>query len=278
MNQAQAHPDANASADPVPAIEVRDVHMSFGSTKVLRGVNTTLHRGKTVCILGGSGGGKSTLLKVLVGLLNPTAGQVELDGENLCGLNEKELNRVRRKFGVMFQSGALLNSMTVAENVALPLRYHTRLDDETIDTTVKIKLMQVDLLHAADRRPSEISGGMQKRAAVARALALDPQILFYDEPSAGLDPIATSRLDQLINQLRDSMGMTSVVVTHVLESVRRIADHIVMLDKGQVILDGTLDDLDASDDPRIIQFRTGEMAGPNTGVTSEDAYLADLLM
>ena len=263
--------------DDNPIIQVVDVHKAFGPTKVLTGVNFRVKRGSTCCILGGSGGGKSTLLKVMIGVLKATSGSVQLDGQNICALSGSALEKARRKYGVMFQSGALLNSMTVHENVALPLAYHTRLDDETIDTTVKIKLMQVDLLHAADRKPAEISGGMQKRAAVARALALDPKILFYDEPSAGLDPIATSRLDGLINQLRDTMGMTSVVVTHVMESVRRIADHVVMLDKGQVILNGTLDDLDASDDPRIVQFRTGETDGPNTGVTTAQQFLQDLL-
>src|SRR5690606_34237632 len=158
------------------------------------------------------------------------------------------------------------NSMTVAENVALPLEHHTKLDREIIETMVKIKLQQVDLLHAADRRPSAISGGMQKRAAVARALALDPKILFYDEPSAGLDPIATTRIDQRINKLKTTMGMTNVVVTHVMESVQRIADHIIMLDKGRVILDGTLDDLMESEDPRVRQFRTGDLQGPGAGV------------
>ncbi|MEM6751027.1 MAG: ATP-binding cassette domain-containing protein [Planctomycetota bacterium] len=264
-------------AAPPPVIEVRDVELSFGATKVLQGVNFELERGKTLCVLGGSGGGKSTLLKTMIGVLKPTAGRITLNGHNVCTAAGPELDRIRRGFGVMFQSGALLNSMTVAQNVALPLEYHTKLDAETIDTTVKIKLHQVDLLHAADRLPAQISGGMQKRAAVARALALDPRILFYDEPSAGLDPIATARLDDLVNQLRDTMGMTSVVVTHVLESVRRIADRIVMLDKGRVILDGTLEDLEASDDPRIAQFRTGETAGPNSGVVSEQQFLRDLL-
>ncbi|MEM7681621.1 MAG: ATP-binding cassette domain-containing protein [Planctomycetota bacterium] len=268
----------NDAADtPAPMVTVRDIELSFGATKVLRGVNFDLERGKTLCVLGGSGGGKSTLLKAMIGVLQPDAGAITLNGQDLCGAKGAELDKIRRGFGVMFQSGALLNSMTIAQNVALPLEHHTRLDQETIDTTVKIKLHQVDLLHAADRLPAQISGGMQKRAAVARALALDPRILFYDEPSAGLDPIATARLDDLINQLRDTMGMTSIVVTHVLESVRRIADRVVMLDKGKVILDGTLDDLETADDPRIAQFRSGETAGPNSGVVSEQQFLKDLL-
>lgn len=259
-------------------IRVKNLVKRFGTVEVLRGVTFDVKRGETLCILGGSGGGKSTLLKCMIGVEPATDGHVVIDGDDIVGMKERELDAVRRKFGVMFQGGALLNSMTIAENVALPIEHHTRLDADTIDTMVKMKLHQVDLLHAADRRPSAISGGMQKRAAVARALALDPKILFYDEPSAGLDPIATTRIDQLVNKLKTTMRMTNIVVTHVMESVQRIADHIVMLDKGQVILDGTLDDLMESDDPRIKQFRTGDLAGPGGGVTSTEQYHRDLLM
>ncbi len=261
-----------------PIIQVEDVTLRFGAVEVLKGVTFSVKRGETVCVLGGSGGGKTSLLKVMIGVHRPTSGRVIIDGDDISRMDERSMASVRRKYGVMFQSGALLNSMTIAENVALPLEHHTRLDEETIETIVKIKLHQVDLLHAAGRRPSEISGGMIKRAGVARALALDPKILFYDEPSAGLDPIATTRGDQLICKLRDTMGMTSVVVTHVMESVRRIADHVIMLDQGRVILDGTLADLDASDDPRVQQFRTGEVQGPNTGVVSGQQFLQDLLL
>lgn len=259
-------------------IEVRDVTMRFGATEVLRKVDFAVRPRQTLCILGGSGGGKSTLLKVMIGVHRPSSGRILIDGEDTTGLDERNLDRVRRKFGVMFQGGALLNSISVGENVALPLQYHTKLDRETIDTMVKIKLQQVDLLHAADRRPSAISGGMLKRAAVARALALDPKILFYDEPSAGLDPIQTSRIDKLINDLKKNMGMTNVVVTHVMESVQRIADHIIMLDKGEVIFDGTLPGFLGSEDARIRQFREGDLQGPGAGATSAQAYLRDLLM
>ena len=199
------------------------MHMHFGDVKVLRGVSFDVQRGETLCILGGSGGGKSTLLNVMIGALRATDGEVVIDGQSTRGMKERQFDDVRRKFGVMFQGGALLNSMSIADNVALPIGYHTKLDADTIETMVKMKLYQVDLLHAADRRPSAISGGMQKRAAVARALALDPKILFYDEPSAGLDPIATTRIDELINKLKTTMRMTNVVVTHVMESVQRFA-------------------------------------------------------
>ncbi len=264
--------------DGAVAVEVRAVEKRYGAVEVLRGVSFSVRRGETLCILGGSGGGKSTLLKVMIGAEPASAGQVVILGDDLGAARGRHADRIRRQFGVMFQSGALLNSLTVAQNVALPLRYHTDLDADTIDTMVKIKLHQVDLLHAADRLPSELSGGMQKRAAVARALALDPRILFYDEPSAGLDPIATTRIDHLINELKTTMGITSCVVTHVMESVERIADHVVMLDRGQVILDGDLDTLRSSDDPRVRQFRTGALEGPQRGATSERDYLRDLLM
>ncbi len=261
-----------------PIIRVEDVTLRFGDREVLRGVSFEVRPRETLCILGGSGGGKSTLLKVMIGVLKPSAGRVFIDGEDVTRLNDRQFDRVRRKFGVMFQGGALLNSMTVGENVALPIESHTRLDQDTISTMVTIRLQQVDLLHARDLQPSAISGGMQKRAAVARALALEPKIIFYDEPSAGLDPIATSRIDQLINQLKTTMNMTNVVVTHVMESVQRIADRVIMLDRGKLILDGSLQDLMTSEDPKIRQFRTGELQGPDAGHNSVQAYLKDLLM
>jgi phospholipid/cholesterol/gamma-HCH transport system ATP-binding protein len=259
-------------------LEAVDVFMRFGKVEVLKGISFKVRRGETVCILGGSGSGKTTLLKIMIGALRPTSGRVIVDGEDISRLSESELDRARRKFGVTFQSGALLNSMSIAANVSLPLEYHTRLDPETIATMVKIKLHQVDLLHAADRRPGEISGGMTKRAAVARALALDPKILFYDEPSAGLDPIATARIDHLINGLKSSMGITSVVVTHVMESVRRIADHVVMLYSGKVLLDGNLEDLTASDNPLVRQFVQGDLEGLAVAATPVEKYYKDLMI
>ncbi len=264
-------------ATPV-AIEVEEVTKRFGRLEVLRGVSFRVARGETVCILGGSGGGKSTLLKVLIGAIPPTSGRVVIDGDDIANMKPSELDRVRLKVGVMFQSGALLNSLTVSENIALPLEHHTKLDPDTIGTMVKIKLQQVDLLAAADRLPSQISGGMQKRAAVARALALDPRLLFYDEPSAGLDPIATARIDRLINSLKKNMRMTNIVVTHVMESVRRIADHVVMLHQGKVLLDGGLEDLMESKDPLVSQFVKGDLEGLATGVSDIRRYHKDLLV
>ena len=264
-------------------IVVDDVSMSFdkddgSSIDVLRGVSFELKRGETVCILGGSGGGKSTLLKVMIGAYTPTKGDVRIGGESIVGLRERAMNAVRRRFGVLFQSAALLNSMTVGENVALPLEAHTKHAVATIEIMVRVKLQQVGLSEAQDRLPSEISGGMQKRAGLARAIALDPEIVFYDEPSAGLDPIATTVIDVLINDMKQKMGMTNIVVTHVMESVRRIADRIIMLDRGRVLLDGTLDDLLRSPDPRIQSFVKGETDQLVDDSKDHDRFLNDLMM
>ena len=259
-------------------IEVEDVHKSFGPVHVLRGISFRVLEGETLCILGASGDGKTTMLKVLMGVLKPDSGRVLIHGQDVYNADPEELAGLRRKIGVTFQSGALLNSMSLAENVALPLEYHTQLDDDTIATMVKIKLQQVDLLPAAERRPSEVSGGMKKRAAVARALAMDPEILFYDEPSAGLDPIATASLDRLINDLKNGMGITSVVVTHEMESVRRIADRVLLQYRGQVLLHGTLQELLDSQEPRIQRFVTGDLESMAQASTALGAYHRDLLM
>ncbi len=267
--------DRSATA---PAIEVEDVHRGFGGRRVLRGISFRVEEGETLCILGGSGDGKTTLLKVLIGALRPDAGRVRIYGDDVYALPEREQSALRRKIGVTFQSGALLNSMTLAENLALPLEYHTELDRETIATMVKIKLQQVDLLHAADLKPNEVSGGMKKRAAVARALAMDPEILFYDEPSAGLDPTATARVDRLINDLKTGMGITSVVVTHEMESVRRIADHVLLQYRGQVLLDGSLGDLLESSEPRVRQFVDGDLDAMAQTSSSLATYHHDLLV
>jgi phospholipid/cholesterol/gamma-HCH transport system ATP-binding protein len=261
-----------------PILECRGVCKSYGPQVVLQDISFRAKAGENLCILGASGGGKTTLLKILFGAHRPDRGQVLIDGDDIAVLGERDLDRVRRKFGVMFQSGALLNSLTLAENIALPLQQRTRLDDDTIRTMVKIKLHQVDLSDAADKLPSDLSGGMLKRASVARALALDPKILFYDEPESGLDPIATSRVDQLINQMRDTMGITNVVVSHTLDSVRRIGDHVLLLDHGRLLLDGTIQDLLASEDARVRRFRTGDLEAEETGGARMQSYYRDLLM
>ncbi|MFO0856453.1 MAG: ABC transporter ATP-binding protein [Phycisphaerales bacterium] len=260
-----------------PAIIVRNLVKRFGGRAVLDGINLEVQPGETMVIMGGSGSGKSTLLRSIVGSFPPDEGEVLLFGKNICGLAKKEMDETRKRFGILFQSGALFNSMTLAENVALILQEHTDLDANIIDIQVKIKLELVGLLEAADRYPSEISGGMKKRAGLARALALDPEILFYDEPSAGLDPVTSAEIDQLIISLSKKLGVTSVVVTHEMDSAFTIADRMCMLDKGQMIAVETRDwfdnlrklsDADAAKlqtrERLIRQFLRGDAAGPLT--------------
>ncbi|MDP7028842.1 MAG: ABC transporter ATP-binding protein [Phycisphaerales bacterium] len=273
-------------------ISMRNLVKRFGGQTVLDGVNLDVRRGETVVIMGGSGCGKSTTLRHMVGSLIPNEGSVEVLGKDLATLDEDELNEVRKKFGILFQSGALFNSMTVADNVALILEEHTDLDASIIDMMVKIKLELVDLREAADKYPAQISGGMKKRAGLARALALDPEILFYDEPSAGLDPVTSAAIDQLIIDLTKRLGVASVVVTHEMDSAFTIADRMVMLHKGRVLMnepraeferlrDWPESDLGSLDESQqlIRQFLRGEPDGPMTAHDTEGqgGYAADLL-
>jgi phospholipid/cholesterol/gamma-HCH transport system ATP-binding protein len=280
--------DSAASAEPV--IVTQDLVKAFGSQTVLSGVNLEVKPGETLVIMGGSGCGKSTLLRLLIGSLQPTGGRIALFGEDLSSLDEDGLDKVRKRFGILFQSGALFQSMTLAENVALPLEEHTALDRTIIDIQVKIKLELVGLREHAEKLPSEISGGMKKRAGLARALALDPQILFYDEPSAGLDPVTSAEIDQLIVDLTRKLGVTSVVVTHEMDSAFTIADRMVMLDKGRVLKIGTRDEFDAirkMDDAAakaldeqgqiIRQFLRGDPIGPITERRTTTGFAEDLL-
>jgi phospholipid/cholesterol/gamma-HCH transport system ATP-binding protein len=236
------------------AIEVENLVTHYGDMEILKNLSFTIPRGKTTVILGGSGCGKSTLLKHLIGLLKPTRGNIFMNGNDITLMGEDELNVIRKKMGVLFQGAALLNSITLAENVALPLREHTRLKGSTIQIVVRMKLDLVGLSGFENFYPSQLSGGMKKRAGLARAMALDPEFLFCDEPSAGLDPVTAAGLDELILKLRDVFKMTIVVVTHELQSVFTIADYVIMLDKGEIIFAGTLDELKASDKQRIRMF------------------------
>lgn len=216
-------------------ISCQSVVKRFDGRAVLDGINLEVRRGETMVIMGGSGSGKSTLLRLMIGSFPPDEGEIQLFGESICCISEDKMDAIRKRFGILFQSGALFNSMTLYENVALPIREHTDLDANIIDIQVKIKLELVGLLEHADKYPAQISGGMKKRAGLARALALDPEILFYDEPSAGLDPVTSAQIDQLIMDLTNKLGVTSVVVTHEMDSAFTIADRMAMLDKGRMI-------------------------------------------
>lgn len=235
-------------------ISVDHLRVSYGDREVLHGISFDVRRGEILVILGGSGSGKSTLLRTLIGLEKPSGGEVWIKGVNIGEASEDNLDEIRKKMGVSFQGGALFGSMTIGENVALPLREHTRLEDSTIEIMVRIKLEQVGLASFEDYMPSQLSGGMKKRAAVARALAMDPEILFFDEPSAGLDPIIAAGIDELILELKKAYDISMVVVTHELASAFLIADRMLLIDRGDIIAIGTPDGLKHSTNPRVRQF------------------------
>lgn len=236
------------------AISVVNLRVAYGEREILHGISFDVWKGETLVVLGGSGSGKSTLLRALVGLQKPTSGEVWINGVNTAKASERELHELRLKMGMSFQQGALFGSMTVGENVAMPLEEHTRLEPSTIEIMVRIKLGQVGLANFQDYMPSELSGGMRKRAAVARALAMDPEILFCDEPSAGLDPIVGAGLDRLILNLKKAYTITIVVVTHELASAFQIADRMVLVDRGHIVARGTREEIQASTHPRVRQF------------------------
>lgn len=280
----------NAPDPSEPVISCRNVVKKFDGRTVLSGITFDVKPGETMVIMGGSGCGKSTMLRCMIGSHKVDEGQIELFGRDIAKLDEDGLDEVRRNFGILFQSGALFNSMTVAENVALPLQEHTDLDPGTIEIMVKIKLELVGLREHADKYPAQISGGMKKRAGLARALSLDPRILFYDEPSAGLDPVTSAEIDRLIVDLTKKVGVTSVVVTHEMDSAFTIADRMVMLDKGRVLKLESREWFDAlrktppeeaeklSEDERIIrQFLRGDAEGPITERKAASNYAEDLL-
>jgi phospholipid/cholesterol/gamma-HCH transport system ATP-binding protein len=237
-----------------PAISVRDVIVSYGGRRVLDGINLDVQPGETMVLLGGSGSGKSTLLRQIIGLEHPQSGKVVVNGIDLNTSNQKELKKIHRSMGVAFQSAALFDSLSLEDNVALPLRELTSLAESTIRLMTWMKLSVVGLADFGKLRPQALSGGMKKRAAVARAMALDPEILVFDEPSAGLDPIVAAELDELILALKRAFNITVLVVTHEMASAFRIADRMAMLYKGSLIAVGTKEELQASSHPRIRQF------------------------
>ncbi len=237
-----------------PVLSLRNLRVSYGEREILHGISFDVVRGETLVILGGSGSGKSTLLRTLVGLEKPSAGEIWIKGQDLAKTSAEEMDEIRRQIGMSFQGGALFGSMTVGENVALPLREHTKLEDSTIEIILRLKLQQVGLEGFEYYMPSQLSGGMKKRAAVARALAMDPEILFFDEPSAGLDPIIAAGIDELIMELKRAFHMTIIVVTHELASAFLIADRMLLIDKGNIVALGTTEEMRSSTQPRVRQF------------------------
>ena len=251
MTTAKRSQDVNKPEALKVAIKVRDLVTHYGDRMILNGVNLDIYEGEIMVIMGGSGSGKSTFLRHIMALEFPTSGQIHIFGKDISTATADVMFEIRKKMGAAFQGGALFTSMSVEENVKLPLRELTDLDEMTMQIMARLKLEVVDLAGFEDLMPSELSGGMIKRAAMARAVIMDPKVLFCDEPSAGLDPVVSSQLDQLILRLREAMGMTIIVVTHELDSAFTIADRITMLDKGQILMVGTPDELKRSDNERV---------------------------
>lgn len=275
-------------------ISIRNLRKCFTGTAeeqitVLDDLTFDIYRGETITIMGGSGCGKSTLLNCLIGEYDVDAGSILFHTKDMAepvdiaSMSEREMNEVRKRFGILFQSGALFNSLTLAENVAMPLREHSYVDKSIIDIVVTLKLQQVHMLPHRDKMPSMLSGGQKKRAALARATVLDPEILFYDEPSAGLDPVTSAAIDELIIDLSKKLNVTSIVVTHEMDSAFRIADRMVMLDKGRVLMIGPREDFEAlrdapteeletREDRLISQFLNGHTTGPLTDAQGLSQY------
>ena len=258
---------------PAPLIEVDKLEAWYGRRRILHSVDFNVNAGEIRVIMGGSGSGKSTLLRHLLGLMKPRSGSVKLLGVDIGRASEREMLALRRQIGVSFQGGALLTSLSVGDNVALPLREHTTLDENTIRIMSRLKLEVVNLGGFQDLMPSQLSGGMIKRAALARAIVMDPKLLFFDEPSAGLDPVVSAELDELILRLRDALRMTIVVVTHELESAFKIADTITVLDQGNILMTGRVDDVRHADNERIQDLLNRR---PREIQVDADAYLKRL--
>ena len=254
-------------------IEVEDLVTHYGDRMILKGINFTVRRGEIMVIMGGSGSGKSTLLKFLLGLNTPSSGCVKLLDKDITHMSAQELHDMRKKMGVAFQGGALFGSMTVAENIELPLYEHAQLDAKTMRIMSRMKLEVVNLAGFENLMPSQLSGGMIKRAALARAIIMDPKLLFFDEPSAGLDPVASAELDELVLKLRDAMNMTIVVVTHELQSAFKIADRITVLDDGEILMCGTVDEVRNSNNERINNMLNRK---PREDLVDVDEYLKRL--
>ncbi|MBN2438025.1 MAG: ABC transporter ATP-binding protein [Deltaproteobacteria bacterium] len=243
-------------------IKLVDLHKSFGRQKVLDGLDIEIEDGKTTVIIGRSGGGKSVLLKHIIGLLRPDCGQVLIDGVDITKLNDRKLNEIRKKFGMLFQEAALFDSMTVGENVAFPLREQTSMKEKEIRETVAERLRSVGLTGVEAKIPSELSGGMRKRVGLARAIAMRPQIVLFDEPTTGLDPVMTEAINRLILDTQKNYNLTCVVISHDIRSIFEIGHRIAMLYEGKIIAYGTPEELKASRNPVIVQFLAGSIEGP----------------
>lgn len=243
-------------------IKLRNVYMSFGGKKVLKGVNLTVNKGETFLIIGRSGAGKTILLKNIIGLLKPDSGSISIDGANITQLGKKELELIRRQFGLVFQSSALFDFLTVEENVSFFLHQHTKLKKVEIEEKVREALVLVGLKGIGDLYPYELSGGMKKRVAIARAVIYKPKIIIYDEPTTGIDPIAVDKIVSLIEGLHNRLAITSLVVTHDLYVGLKIADRLAFLLGGKIIFEGNKQDLENTEDERLIQFLEGNSGGP----------------
>jgi len=243
-------------------IQINDLHKSFGDTPVLRGLNLSIEKGEITFIIGRSGGGKSVLIKLIIGLLKPDSGQILVDGHDIVPLGDHDLNRVRHRFGMLFQNAALFDSMTIGENIAFPLVTHTGLKEKEIEELVEQKMAMVGLEGIQDKMPTEISGGMRKRAGLARAIILEPEILLFDEPTTGLDPIMAEMIDDLIVQTQERTNVTSIVISHDIPATLRIAHNVAMIYEGQIVTYGTPAQIQASDNHIVQQFLTGEGEGP----------------
>jgi phospholipid/cholesterol/gamma-HCH transport system ATP-binding protein len=238
-----------------PAIEVEDLHKSFGSQRVLNGITLNVQRGETLAILGRSGTGKSVALRIIIGLEKPDSGSVHIQGQDITGLTLDQLSEIRKKMGFLFQHAALYDSLTVEQNVAFPLEHHKKeMSKSEIKDRVNTLLTEVDMEQAAQKMPSDISGGMQKRVGLARALVLEPDILLLDEPTAGLDPISSGEIDDLILKLQKEHQMASIVVTHDLHSAKTISDRLALLDQGKVVIQGNFEELQQSDNDFVKEF------------------------
>jgi len=274
-NAANTHHVAEETEPPV--IVVENVVKSYGDRLVLNNASFKVPRRSITVIIGSSGGGKSTLLKTLIGAYRPDSGKIIIDGKDISNIKEAELNALRRRMGMLFQNVALFGELTVGENVALPIREHTDLDEAVVEIMVKMKLEQVGLSDFEGLYPRELSGGMQKRVGIARAIALDPKIVFFDEPTAGLDPVVSGMINKLIVDLTRLLGITSIVVTHSMEGALNVGDRLVLLYGGRVYFEGTPQEIDKSPDPLVQQFLHGSAEGPIPMRKSAEEYRKSLL-